>query len=87
MKIIPEAKMVDIKILEVPFSWAEYVPVGELVSSKNRGEIRLVHVPSGTLYTVPVPAFVGSAVEATKMRAMAKLRFIHELQGEGWLNK
>jgi hypothetical protein len=86
MEVDPNAKMADIDIVSVPCGWAGYAPKRELGNPDNRSLIELIHHPSGTQYSVDVPVHVNSRAEASEYRARAKIRFIHELHGESWLN-
>lgn len=86
METLPDAKMVDIKIVEVPFCWSGFAPDGEIGARENRSEIKLVHIPSGIQYVVQAPESVSNSREAAELRAKAKIRFVHELHGESWLN-
>lgn len=87
MEIYPDAKMVDIKIVQVPCGWRGMAPESEIGTSQNQKFITLIHVVSGSEYSVEVPETVADTKEATALRAKAKLRFIHELHGEAWLNE
>lgn len=78
--------MIDIRILGVPYSWREFV-AGEVGSSDNTENIMLIHEPTGISYRVKAPQTIDSGLEAATLRAKAKLKFIHELHGESWLNE
>jgi hypothetical protein len=86
MEVDPNAKMADIQIISVPFGWSGYAPKRELSNPDNRSVVKLIHRPSGTTYSVAVPEQVISWAEAAEYRARARIRFIHELHGESWLN-
>lgn len=87
METLPDAKMVDIKIVEVPFCWAGFAPDREIGTRVNKNEIKLVHIPSGIQYVVEAPESVSNSIEAAELRAKARIQFIHELHGESWLNE
>lgn len=78
--------MVDIRIIEVPFGWDCWAFEREVRKSDNMDKIKLIHVPSGTEYLVDAPPQVIDTQHATELRAKARIRFIHELHGESWLN-
>lgn len=78
--------MVDIKIVEVPYSWREFVVSREIGSHENLELIKLIHEPTGIPYTVSVKENVSGGKEVAELRAKAKLEFIHELHGESWIN-
>jgi hypothetical protein len=84
MKHLPNAKIVDIRIVEVPYQWKGKVPRQEIGSEDNRDCICLVHDPSGIEYRVEVELNIEEPQEIAKRRAEAKLAFIHELHGEPW---
>ena len=87
MEVNPNARMVDIKIVEVPYGWFGFAPKSEIKEPGNNSLIKLIHVPSGTTYVVEVPSSVSDGAEAAEYRARAKIAFIHELHGESWLNE
>lgn len=87
MEIHPDVKMVDIKIMEVPYSWRGMAPEREIGLSNNRNLIKLIHIISGVQYSVESPEIVTSSREASELRAKAKIKFIHELHGEAWLDE
>lgn len=82
MKLLPDARMVDIRIVEVPHQWRGMVPEREVSNIDNSRFIRLAHEPSGTQYSVEVEATVAEAREAARLRAEAKLAFIKALHGD-----
>lgn len=86
MQIHPDARMVDIVIVEVPYGWRGMAPEYETMSSHNCNLIKLTHVISGIHYSVAAPETVSSSKEAAELRAKAKIKFIHELHGESWLS-
>ncbi len=86
IKIQPHAKLAEIVILEVPFSWNGGVPEREIGSKENTQFIRLVHTPSDTQFDVEVSDQLRSRGDITDARAKAKLKFIHALHGQDWLN-
>jgi hypothetical protein len=87
MDVNPNAKMVDIKILEVPYGWFGFVPKSVATKQENHNLIKLIHLPSGTENSIEVPASVRDKEEAAEYRAKTKISFIHELHGESWLNE
>jgi hypothetical protein len=87
MEIIPNAKMVEIKIVEVPYGWLGFASKNETSEPENHNFINLIHTPSGTKYTYKAPEKVNNSSEAAEYRAKAKITFIHELHGESWLNE
>jgi hypothetical protein len=87
MEIHPDARMVDIKIMQVPCGWRGMAPEREIGSSHNRNLITLIHIVSGTQYSVEVPETVADGKEVAELRAKAKIKFIHELHGQAWLNE
>ncbi len=84
MESHPNAKMVDIKIMEVPYGWRGLASEGEIGSSLNLNLIKLTHTISGIEYSVEVPETVTGYEESAELRAKAKIKFIHELHGEAW---
>tara|TARA_B100001540_G_scaffold225559_1_gene199750 strand:+ start:61 stop:312 length:252 start_codon:yes stop_codon:yes gene_type:complete len=82
MNLIPSARMVEIRILKVPYSWKGIAPKNETVAEDNIDKIVLVHEPSGTEFVVSANAEPLSKSEVMKCRAEAKLEFIHKLHGE-----
>lgn len=87
MEIHPDASMVDIKITEVPCGWKGMAPEREIGSLHNRNLIKLTHIVSGIEYTTEVPETVTGSKESAELRAKARIKFIHELHGEAWLNE
>ena len=87
MEVIPNARMVDLKIVEVPYGWFGFAPKNELNEPGNHNLIKLIHMPSGATYAVEVPTSESDAAETAEYRARAKISFIHELHGESWLNE
>lgn len=87
MEIHSDAKMVDIQIIEVPYTWSGFSAKRELTNSENTSKIKLTHRPTGIVYEVGVKKLVSSYQEAQELRARAKLIFIHELHGRPDLNK
>ena len=81
MNIIPGAKMVDIRIVKVPYAWKGLVPKSETATEDNIDKIILVHEPSGTKFEVSASSEQLSRAEVAKRRAEAKLTFIHKLHG------
>lgn len=84
MKHVPDAKMVDIRIVEVPHQWKGKMPVQEIGSKENHNFIYLVHQLTGTKFRVEVKPAISDPNEIARQRAEAKLAFIHELIGEPW---
>ncbi|WP_230970032.1 hypothetical protein [Nitrogeniibacter aestuarii] len=82
MKLIPDAKMVDIRIVEVPYPWKGVVPERELGSMENRSFIKLVHEPTHTPFSVDVGSSAFDANQIGRLRAEAKLAFIKVLTGD-----
>ncbi len=82
MKLLPDARMVDIRIVEVPYQWRGMVPEREVTNVDNSRFIQLAHEPSGTQYTVEVETSVSEANEVARLRAEAKLAFIKALHGD-----
>lgn len=87
LRHIPDARMVDIRIVEVPYQWEGKVPVKEIGSAGNRNVICLVHEPTGITYQVEVDPNISEPQEVARKRAEAKLEFIHQLHGESWLSE
>lgn len=85
MKIISDAKMVDIKIIEVPYTWKNHVSSLELGSTENIEYIHLIHKPSGTKFSVLVDKNISDCSKIAESRAKAKIIFIHNLRDETWL--
>jgi hypothetical protein len=81
MEPIPDAKIADISIVEVPCQWKGMVPESEIGPEENTSLIRLRHEPSNTYHVVRVRAEDLSADQIAESRAMAKLEFIHILRG------
>jgi hypothetical protein len=82
MRLQPDAKMVDIRIIEVPYQWKGLAPDREIVSESNSSFIKLEHIPSATQYSVAVGAAVREREEVARLRAEAKLSFIKALRGD-----
>jgi hypothetical protein len=82
MKRHRDAKMVDIRIVEVPSQWKGLAPDREVASEGNTRFIKLEHVPSGTKYSVEVGAEIQDREGVARSRAEAKLAFIRALRGD-----
>lgn len=82
MKRQPDARMVDIQIVEVPHQWKGLVPDREIMSEDNTGVIRLIHQPSGIQHSVQVDTSGLDVMKAARLRAEAKLAFIKLLHGD-----
>jgi hypothetical protein len=78
----PDASMVDIRIVEVPYQWKGLAPDREIGSETNDSFIKLEHVPSGTKYSVKVTPTVHDREMVSRSRAKAKLAFIKVLHGD-----
>jgi hypothetical protein len=87
VKHVPDARMVDIRIVEVPHHWEDKVPAKEIGPEDNRNVICLVHEPTGITYRVEVDPNISEPQVIAKKRAEAKLEFIHQLHGESWLSE
>ena len=82
MKLIPDAKMVDIRIVEVPYLWKGTALEREIGSMDNRSFIKLVHEPTQTPFSVEVGSSEFDANQIARLRAEAKLAFIKVLTGD-----
>jgi len=78
----PEARMVDIQIIEVPCQCKGLAPSNEIGPADNLSLIMLIHKPTGIQYRFEVEADGLGVAEVAECRAKAKLAFIHELHGE-----
>lgn len=78
----PDAKMVDIRIVEVPYRWKGMAPDREIISETNTSFIKLKHLPSATEYSVEVDAAVQDRDGVSRSRAQAKLAFMRALSGD-----
>ena len=85
METIPTAKLVEIKIVEVPFQWKELSQNCEYGSEHNRDTVKLIHKPSGTEYSVKINEQVLTGKDVVTIRAKSKLKFMYELLGESHL--
>ncbi|WP_255990719.1 hypothetical protein [Chitinolyticbacter albus] len=82
MRLHPNAKMVDIRIVEVPYQWKGMVPARETNSEANSCFIILLHEPSGTQHMVKVDGQVSDTEVIARLRAKAKIEFVKLLLGD-----